>query len=270
MRLYLVQRAVRPTLCAWFRVATQQLESPAGPRSPQPPQETMTILMNGNPGLPDHGGGHSHAHRLAGDELEIRRQLLLLAVGIAVTFALFLALPFMQVVSSSMRPDTIIVDPPPLPMPKPFVPPPPPITPEKLADEKPVLKPENLFIPLERLFTSANPTGPGVPMHEITWNLDEVLPEIFTKDQLDQPPTAIYTVAPDVPRGARHGGNVLLEFIVTPQGTVIGIKVLSSTDRAFERPAVDAIAKWKFEPGVKDNTAVSTRMRLPIRFNLAN
>ncbi|HUG10070.1 MAG TPA: energy transducer TonB [Opitutaceae bacterium] len=230
----------------------------------------MTILMSRSPGIPEYGGGRLQAHRLAGDEFEIRRQLLLLAVGIAVTFALFLALPFMQVVSSPIPPDRIIIDSPALPVPAKFEPPPPPITPEKPVDEKPVLTPEKPFIPYERLFAPVNPNGPRVPMHTITLDPGEMLSEIFNPDQLDRQPSPIHTVSPDVPRGTSHGGNVLLEFIVTPQGSVASIKVISSTDSAFERAAVTALAKWKFEPGVKNNTTVSTRMRLPMRFKVAN
>jgi TonB family protein len=62
----------------------------------------------------------------------------------------------------------------------------------------------------------------------------------------------------------------VLEFIVTPEGTVTGIRVISSTNPACERSATAALAKWRFEPGIKDNSPVSTRMRLPIRFNVGN
>jgi protein TonB len=270
MRLYLVWRAVRPTLCAWFGVATHQPEALAGPRGQRPPARTMTILMNRSPGFPEHGGGPLQAHRLAGDELEIRRQLFLLAVGIAVTFALFLALPLMQVVSSPIQPPPIPVSPGvALQIPEMFIPPPQPKV-EKIEQ----LRPEELVQvrpqpTIDQITTEFGPGGLGtIPV--ASWNPAETIPEIFTTDKLDRVPTAIYTVAPDVPRGSRYSGTVVLEFIVTPQGSVIGIKVISSTERAFERPAVDALAKWKFEPGVKNNAPVSTRMRLPIRFNVGN
>jgi protein TonB len=230
----------------------------------------MTILMSRSPGLPEHGGAPSQVRRLAGDEVEIRRQLFLLAVGFAVTFALFLALPFMQVVSSPMPPGTIIIDPPALPMPAKFDPPTPPITPEKPADEVPVMTPDKPFIPFDLLFTKVTPDGLDIPMRTITWDPGEVLPEIFNPDQLDRQPNPIHKVAPDVPRGIRNPGQVVLEFIVTPQGSVANIKVISSTDTAFERAAVIALARWKFEPGVKNNSPVSTRMRLPMRFSVAN
>jgi protein TonB len=65
-------------------------------------------------------------------------------------------------------------------------------------------------------------------------------------------------------------GNVRLRFIVTPQGTVRDISVVSSSRSEFERAARDALVNWRFEPGVKHNTKVSVRMEQPIPFVVAN
>jgi protein TonB len=230
----------------------------------------MTILMSRNPGFPESGGGAQMLPHLAGEESDARRHAALLVAGILITALLFLALPFMQVISPPITPPPIPVSPDiALPTPQKLVIPPKPEV-EKIEQPKPDELVQDRPKPtIDQISTEFGPGGLGTIQVE-TWNPTETIPDIFTPDKLDRVPTTIYTVAPDVPRGARHGGTVLLEFVVTPQGTVAGIKVISSTDRVFERPATDAIAKWKFEPGVKDSAPVSTRMRLPIRFNLAN
>lgn len=226
--------------------------------------------MTQSPGLPEPGGGTVDSPRLASDAFEIRKSCVLLFAGIAITLVLFLALPFMQELSTP-------IPPPPQPIeafarqtPPPFVPPP--IPEAKKPDERPVpeLKKETPKPTIREIASTFGPRGDGIPIPGFTWSPEAVPPEIFEPGQLDRAPNAIHTVAPDVPRNVRQDGTVVLEFIVTPQGNVTGIKVISSSHPAFDRPAVTAISKWRFEPGVKNNAPVSTRMRLPIRFNLAN
>lgn len=266
MRLYLEWRAVRPTLCAWLGTANTQPEATA-PR-PRSSSNTMTILMNRSPGFPEHGGGQVQAHRLVGDETEIRRNILLLAAGIAVTFVLFLALPFMQVASPPVVPPVPLGPEYALPLPPKFDPPPPPITQEKPVEPVPLLTPPVAPVPFDLLFPGGTGGGPLVPFPVVTWKPEDIPTEFVDYALLDRVPNAIYTVAPEVPRGVRQGDNVVLEFIVTPEGAVTGIRVLSSTNPLCERPAMAAIATWRFEPGIKDNKPVSTRIRLPIRFNI--
>ena len=41
---------------------------------------------------------------------------------------------------------------------------------------------------------------------------------------------------------------------------------LSCAATLLEKPAVDAVKQWKFEPGVKGGERVACRMRVGIRF----
>ena len=49
-------------------------------------------------------------------------------------------------------------------------------------------------------------------------------------------------------------------------GKVADPRVEKSNNAAFEKPALDAVRKWKFEPAVKGGQRVSCKMRVPIRF----
>jgi protein TonB len=64
------------------------------------------------------------------------------------------------------------------------------------------------------------------------------------------------------------GGTVRASFIVDSHGNVVALHVLSSTNPGFERATVEALAKWKFRPGMKKGRKVNTRMEQPIEFNV--
>lgn len=61
-------------------------------------------------------------------------------------------------------------------------------------------------------------------------------------------------------------GEVLVDFIVDSNGNVANPFVLKSSHREFEAAALEAVGKWKFDPGVKGQRAVNTRQRTPITF----
>jgi TonB family protein len=55
---------------------------------------------------------------------------------------------------------------------------------------------------------------------------------------------------------------------VDPQGNVAKVGVISSSHPDFEAPAVEALLKWRFRPGLKDGKPVPTHMKVPIIFEL--
>lgn len=101
--------------------------------------------------------------------------------------------------------------------------------------------------------------GPGADMEQA-----------FSMADLDQKPRPVYQPAPVYPaalRSRKIEGVVSIIFVVGADGRVANAKVEKSTDPAFEKPALDAVRKWKFEPGVKEGRKVSFKMRAPIRFD---
>jgi hypothetical protein len=84
-------------------------------------------------------------------------------------------------------------------------------------------------------------------------------------NELDIPPTQIkggLSYTQRLVGKAAH--RFLLEFVISKEGTPEQIEVLETTYfRAHERLAKD-IAKWTFEPGMRKDHAVKTRVRLPI------
>ena len=92
---------------------------------------------------------------------------------------------------------------------------------------------------------------------------------VFSIADLDQAPRVVYQPAPEYPNELRHkkiAGTVYLLFLVDQGGRVTTPIVQKSTNPAFERPALQAVKRWRFEPGKHNGQTVQFRMRVPITF----
>ncbi len=96
--------------------------------------------------------------------------------------------------------------------------------------------------------------------------------DAFDVADLEKRPEAVSQVAPVYPaalRKARIEGSVTLVFLLNEGGTVEDPRVETSTHSEFEKPALDAVRRWKFRPGMREGKAVKTFMRLPMRFRMS-
>ena len=90
-------------------------------------------------------------------------------------------------------------------------------------------------------------------------------------ERSDVPPKPIKREAPVYPYSQNQAGligTVKVEFIIDKEGQVRNPFVVESNNPAFERPALDAILKWKYTPGVKSGRPVNTRTQQVIQFEL--
>ena len=92
--------------------------------------------------------------------------------------------------------------------------------------------------------------------------------EAVSVASLDVRPRALHQPAPIVPDKlkAKEPVTVVLHVVVNRQGHVSALKVHKSTDARFEKYALDAVKRWRFEPGKRRGQAVPFRLRIPIRF----
>ena len=98
---------------------------------------------------------------------------------------------------------------------------------------------------------------------------DAELESAFTLAEIDQKPRAIFQAEPLFPtemRGKKIEGVVSVIFFVDPSEKVTNPRVEKTSHPAFERPALDAIKQWKFEPGLKAGKRVGCKMRQSFRF----
>ena len=205
---------------------------------------------------------------------------LLLAVGL--TLAMFLVLPFLQQMAKAPESDmelrqvnTANLPPPPPPPveeepePEEDEPPPPP----DLSEEAPPLD-------LSQLEMALNPGFGGGVGDDFEVRLlaaageraNEDVDAVFAMDDLDQKPRVVYQPPPEYPAELRRrklAGTVHVLFVVDERGRVKNPIVKKSTHPAFEQPALQAIRRWRFEPGRSGGKPVAFRMRVPITFTQA-
>jgi protein TonB len=197
--------------------------------------------------------------------------------ALLITLLVFLVLPLTQLVSSYAKSElfitkvdtTVVQAPPPAveTQPPPPEEEPPPEPPPDLSDET---QPMTITVDLDVAVGS----GGALAMTGLGGGADAArdLAQALDVSDLDKPPTLIAAVPPSYPaelRRARVEGVVSLVFMLTETGVVEDARVESSSRPEFERPALEAIRRWRFKPGMKDGEAVKTYMRQPIRFRVA-
>jgi periplasmic protein TonB len=82
--------------------------------------------------------------------------------------------------------------------------------------------------------------------------------------------TKVLPIYPELARKAKVTGNVILEAIIRKDGTVGGIKVLRSpgANLGFEEAAIDAVAQWRYKPGVQNGRPVDVYFTIVVDFVL--
>lgn len=94
---------------------------------------------------------------------------------------------------------------------------------------------------------------------------------IFSPIDLDSSPRTRAQPAPIYPfekRRTGEAGEVTVEFSVDESGRVTEPRVTHASDRAFEAAALQAIVKWRFEPGRRLGRVVRFRMVQTFTFKL--
>jgi protein TonB len=100
-------------------------------------------------------------------------------------------------------------------------------------------------------------------------SLEEKVENAFNLSEIDQKPRPTFQGPPAYPaemRGKKVEGVVTLIFIVDASGKVSSPKVEKASHPAFERPALEAVRAWRFEPGLRGGERVSSKMRQTLRF----
>lgn len=203
------------------------------------------------------------------------RRILILAGAALATLLYFLILPLLESIGNppdnelEIRSVAVAEEPPP--------PPPEMEEPEEPEEkDKPKLAEPSEPLDLSQLEIALNPSGGGGLAGDFAVQLDtridraQGMNAVFSMDQLDQRPRVIYQPSPRYPpQLQRRGieGRVYIVFVVDGRGRVTNAKIQQSSHKAFEKPALQAVRKWKFEPGKRNGEPVQFRMRVPITFS---
>jgi protein TonB len=89
-------------------------------------------------------------------------------------------------------------------------------------------------------------------------------------DNKPRPTRQIKPVYPPALKSQGIEGRVLIRFDIDKQGNVVDATAKKSDHPAFAAYAVDAVRKWKFEPGMQNGEPVPFTMIAPIVFSLNN
>ncbi|MCX6953505.1 MAG: energy transducer TonB [Verrucomicrobia bacterium] len=84
-----------------------------------------------------------------------------------------------------------------------------------------------------------------------------------------EPPVPVRTAAPDYPDDMKRdgvSGVVMVKCTIDAQGNVTTSIVEKSSNAAFEKPAVEALKKWKFKPARADGKPIEVTVSIPIKF----
>ncbi len=73
---------------------------------------------------------------------------------------------------------------------------------------------------------------------------------------------------PEAARKARMEGVVILEAIITDQGTVEDVRVLKSVNPLLDASAVRAVQQWKYKPATLNGRAVRVYLTVTVTFRL--
>lgn len=91
----------------------------------------------------------------------------------------------------------------------------------------------------------------------------------FDMIDIDQKPQQILAREPVRPASMHDRKTddfVTVLFVVDASGKVVNPRVEKSSHRDFEKPVIDAVRTWKFEPAIKGGQHVACRVRRTIRF----
>jgi TonB family protein len=84
-------------------------------------------------------------------------------------------------------------------------------------------------------------------------------------------PRVIARVDPDYSAEAQDAkveGTVLLSVVIESDGLAHDINVVKKLGSGLDEKAVEAVLKWKFQPGMKDGVAVAVRAQIEVNFRL--
>jgi TonB family protein len=84
-------------------------------------------------------------------------------------------------------------------------------------------------------------------------------------------PTLIHKVEPAYSEEARHAGvegTVRLYVQINPEGKAVNMRVLHSLGGGLDEKAMEAVAQWRFNPGMKDGKPVTVEAQIEVNFRL--
>lgn len=87
----------------------------------------------------------------------------------------------------------------------------------------------------------------------------------------DRAPQARVQITPHYPTELLRRqveGSATVRVTIDEKGALVAVEIVSATHPEFAKAAEESVRKWKFSPGVKDGSPVTSQLTFPIRFKL--
>ena len=112
--------------------------------------------------------------------------------------------------------------------------------------------------------------SPSEVVHPATYDT------VYAMDAVDQEPEpqggmpalVRRMIYPEAAKRSRITGQVMVQFVVAPNGQATNIHVTESVHPILDHEALRVIRESPFMPGMLDGRAVPVRMQLPLSFNM--
>ena len=204
--------------------------------------------------------------------------------GLAVTISgvvgglmCFLVLPLLQAITQPEKSEVRLVQAVTTELPPP---PPPEDEPEKeeedeeppppdMSQEAPPLDLSDLELALNPSFGGSGSSGGfSLPTSALLANTGNSMNQLFDMSDLEESPRVVFRARPQVTQAMikRMPCTVFIVMTVDAQGRVENPRVVRSDDSFFDAAALEAVRRWKFEPGKRGGKPDSFRVRQPVTF----
>jgi TonB family protein len=101
--------------------------------------------------------------------------------------------------------------------------------------------------------------------------LPATLPGVYHVGGDVSAPKVLYRVEPEYTVNARKAklqGSVVVYALISPEGRVINMKVSHRLGLGLDEKAMEALTKWRFQPGMKDGQPVTVEALIDLHFSL--
>jgi TonB family protein len=95
--------------------------------------------------------------------------------------------------------------------------------------------------------------------------------EVFQPGGDVKPPKLTHYVEPEFSPKSKEAfveGVVRISTVITSQGEPSAFRVVSGLNAEEDRTAVEALKKWRFQPGTKNGRPVNVRVTVEVEFHL--
>jgi protein TonB len=98
--------------------------------------------------------------------------------------------------------------------------------------------------------------------------------KIYETTDVDVKPEAIFEVPPVYPSDALKRGLqdiIILKVLISEEGSVLDTQILRGArqDKQFEKAAIEAVQKWKFQPAQKGSQTVRVWFNVAVPFQIS-